>query len=337
MLKFVHRPTLRRLEYVPCDPENDIVFSPVFKHLNNICRKLKAVDQAQSLRFETDVNGTSQQRHSTLGDQLVKFYWKAIHIYVELGPWAADYFILESFSVLDAHEDTATDHFSGGSISNRELLLKVLNQSPLLQMLQNRSSEGPFLLSAKVERLLAFLNKQDFKTCSGLLFVQQRATVSVLCTLLSLHPQTRDRVRCATFVGLSNNAARRYTLAELLDLKAQSQTLAEFRARKKNIIVATNALEEGIDVTACNLVVCFDPPPNLKSFIQRRGRARQEKSQFAIMFPVNEGVDKLRYWRVLEEDLIREYQNEQREIQKLGALEDDTEIVPGTLKVKSTG
>jgi len=266
----------------------------------------------------------------------MKFYRKAIHNYVELGPWAADYYILESISALEAREDILTG-FSNGSISNRELLLKVLGKGPLLQMQKNRSSQGPFLLSAKVERLLAFLNEQDSEKCSGLLFVQQRATVSLLCTLLSVHPQTRDRFRCATFVGLSNNAARSYTIAELLDRKAQSQTLAEFRARKKNLIVATNVLEEGINVTACNLVVCFDPPPNLKSFIQRRGRARQEKSQFAIMFPVNEGVDKLIYWRDLEEDLIREYQNEQREIQKLGAVEDDTETVPGKLEVKSTG
>jgi len=136
---------------------------------------------------------------------------------------------------------------------------------------------------------------------------------------------------------LSNNAARSYTIAELLDLKAQSQTLVEFRARKKNLIVATDVLEEGIDITACNLVICFDPPPNLKSFIQRRGRARQEKSQFAMMFPVNEGVDKITHWCSLEEALIREYQNDQRRLLALGALEDDAETVTGRLDVKTTG
>jgi ERCC4-related helicase len=136
---------------------------------------------------------------------------------------------------------------------------------------------------------------------------------------------------------MSNNAAKKYTMAELLDLKAQSETLAEFRARRKNLIIATDVLEEGIDVTACNLVICFDPPPNLKSFIQRRGRARQEMSNFAIMFPQNEGASKLKSWRDLEQKLIEAYQNELRQIQDLEAIEDDVEVVPGRLEVRSTG
>ncbi|KAK5548299.1 Dicer-like protein 2, partial [Exophiala xenobiotica] len=54
-------------------------------------------------------------------------------------------------------------------------------------------------------------------------------------------------------------------------------------AKAKNLIIETDVLEEGIDVTACNLVVCFDVPSNLKPFLQRRGRARQEQSTFAIL------------------------------------------------------
>jgi len=136
---------------------------------------------------------------------------------------------------------------------------------------------------------------------------------------------------------MSSNAAKKYTMAELLDLKAQRETLIEFRARRKNLIIATDVLEEGIDVTACNLVVCFDPPPNLKSFIQRRGRARQEKSQFAIMFPKNEGASKIDNWRNLEDNLIQAYQSELRQIKDLADIENNIEVVPGKLEAESTG
>ncbi len=34
----------------------------------------------------------------------------------------------------------------------------------------------------------------------------------------------------------------------------------------------------------CNLVVCFDRPDNLKSFIQRRGRARMRSSKLYLLF-----------------------------------------------------
>ena len=69
--------------------------------------------------------------------------------------------------------------------------------------------------------------------------------------------------------------------------------------------MATNALEERIDVQSCNLVVCFDPPLNLKSFIQRRGRARQEKSTLAIMASKEDGTWRVENWQAMEAELIR--------------------------------
>lgn len=44
-------------------------------------------------------------------------------------------------------------------------------------------------------------------------------------------------------------------------------------SRKVNIIVATQVLEEGLDVPSCNLVVRFDPADNVCSFIQSRSSA----------------------------------------------------------------
>ena len=50
-----------------------------------------------------------------------------------------------------------------------------------------------------------------------------------------------------------------------------------------NIIVATSILEEGLDVQSCNLVIRFDPSATVCSFIQSRGRARMQNSDFLIM------------------------------------------------------
>lgn len=50
-----------------------------------------------------------------------------------------------------------------------------------------------------------------------------------------------------------------------------------------NIIVATQILEEGLDVPSCNLVVRFDPAGNACSFIQSRGRARCPGSDFLLL------------------------------------------------------
>lgn len=50
-----------------------------------------------------------------------------------------------------------------------------------------------------------------------------------------------------------------------------------------HIIIATQILEEGLDVPSCNLVIRFDPSATVCSFIQSRGRARMENSDYLLL------------------------------------------------------
>lgn len=140
-------------------------------------------------------------------------------------------------------------------------------------------------LSPKVERLVAFLECQEPETCSSLIFVQQRAKVSVLRTNLFFSPTDHVEVQVCNFVGLSSSTYVKLVLSDLYDREVQRDTMPDFRAGKKNLVIATDALEEGIDVAACNLVICFNTSASLESYIQRRGRARMQASQYVIMVP----------------------------------------------------
>jgi len=51
-------------------------------------------------------------------------------------------------------------------------------------------------------------------------------------------------------------------------------------------MVASDVLEEGIDIPKCNLVVKFDLPKNYRSYIQSKGRARHITSKYYIMVPL---------------------------------------------------
>ena len=190
-------------------------------------------------------------------------------------------------------------------------------------------------VTPKVKALIQCLRELDSTTFSGLVFVRTRAEVAVLSHILSVQVVW---LKVATFVGESGFSGRRNTVGDLADLKTQKSTLDDLRLGKKNLVVTTNALEEGIDVSACNVVICFDKPPNLKSFIQRRGRARRTASKYVIMFEDN-GLQSsaIPAWHELEEEMIRTYMDELRLCQEVQRLESVEETADRELLVQSTG
>lgn len=65
----------------------------------------------------------------------------------------------------------------------------------------------------------------------------------------------------------------------------QITALKDFREGRFGILVATNVVEEGLDIAACGLVVMFNDVPTSKSYIQSRGRARHRSARYVMMVP----------------------------------------------------
>lgn len=270
-------------------------------------------------------------------EQLKKFTGKAIHIYEELGLWAADYFIVETIQELKKMLNSQKGLFIGWDNDEKAYLLSKLSHVAIAGTTIDPTISDSSQISAKFDCLISFLTRDEQREVSGLVFVRQRATVSVMSKLLSVHPKTRNRFRCAPYVGLSNSANRKNNIGELLDLRAQGGTLDDFREGRKNLVITTDVLEEGIDITACHLVICFDKPPNLKSFVQRRGRARQERSTFAIMLASDDRSGGIESWQQLEDDMVRAYQSDDRVRQQISNLESIEENDMQRFRVESTG
>ncbi|XP_059442582.1 endoribonuclease Dicer homolog 2-like isoform X2 [Corylus avellana] len=81
--------------------------------------------------------------------------------------------------------------------------------------------------------------------------------------------------------------------------KKQNEIVEEFRKGMVNIIVATSILEEGLDVKTCNLVIRFDPCSTVCSFIQSRGRARMQHSDYILMMKSEDSATRSRLEKYL--------------------------------------
>lgn len=125
------------------------------------------------------------------------------------------------------------------------------------------------------------------------------------------HNSQMARPRCSLLESRANNYDRQ-----------QQSALGDLASGEKNLLICTSVAEEGIDIAACNLVICFEPPPNLKSFVQRRGRARMSKSKY-ILFLERHQQGALADWKDLEEKMTGAYMNEMRELERIKALEED--------------
>ncbi|KAF8797027.1 Endoribonuclease Dicer like protein [Argiope bruennichi] len=74
--------------------------------------------------------------------------------------------------------------------------------------------------------------------------------------------------------------------------KLQQKKLKDFREKQLNVLVATQVLEEGMDIRQCNLVVRFDLPADFRSYVQSKGRARAKNSNYVLLIEERDMFEK---------------------------------------------
>ncbi len=109
-----------------------------------------------------------------------------------------------------------------------------------------------------------------------IVFSQYRDTVDLLVN--ELEHLNDPTIRAARFVG---QAARGSEIG--LSQKEQVRILDQFRDGAVNCLVSTSVAEEGLDIPATDVVIFYEPIPDVIRTIQRRGRTGRARAGRAIV------------------------------------------------------
>ncbi|KAL7252377.1 hypothetical protein ACSBR1_007043 [Camellia fascicularis] len=140
----------------------------------------------------------------------------------------------------------------------------------------NANMDAGYISSKVICLIESLLDYRDLNNLRCIIFVERVISAIVLqkllCELLPKLGGWKTKYTAGNQSGFQSQSR-----------KEQNKIVEEFRKGTVNIIVATSILEEGLDVQSCNLVIRFDPSATVCSFIQSRGRARMQNSDFLLM------------------------------------------------------
>ena len=158
----------------------------------------------------------------------------------------------------------------------------------------------------------------------GIILVERRITAVAIAELIKRTPSLHF-LKCEAVVGHSASDWQG------MHHKLQEMLLTRFKKRRINLVVATSVLEEGLDVSPCNVVVRADPVQRHLSFVQSKGRARHIDSRFILMIQKDDEKQRASLLKLLNEDSkMREWLKirsvEETDVLKNGMTADSPEI-----------
>ncbi|KAI1745424.1 RNase3 domain-containing protein [Xylaria scruposa] len=338
LLSAVKRPTLSSIAIPECSdrPPTKSMIS-----LAKACMSLDIYQDPYVLRLRSEGTEKSlfklkkalEKRNTYTIKQMQSLYHKSAEIHRELGPWACDYFIHKAITQFLNSIDQNLTWFETWDTAEKRYIANILRQVEINPPRPFKDTVE-FDLSNKFTSLVQELQSvPDNTRC--IIFVLETVTVAVLAHMLSSTPSVSNRFGVGSMIGTSNHGAKKRDIGDLNRVK-DNLDLEGFRTGKLNLLVATSVAEEGIDVPACNLVICLNAPSNVKSFIQRRGRARMENSRIVLLLEGSPNQHDI--WTELERMMKKCIEDDTRvalELAELEAMDIDPYISP--LIIPKTG
>ncbi|MED6180828.1 endoribonuclease Dicer [Stylosanthes scabra] len=169
----------------------------------------------------------------------------------------------ERHELLEAEGNSSDDSLCDKYLSQAaELFNSLLKGDSLSDLPSTEILREPFF-SSKLLRLVQILSSFRIVTARSLSYILKK---------MKLLTQWRSDFLVGVHAGLKS-----------MSRKTMNIIVEKFRSGELNLLVATKVGEEGLDIQTCCLVIRFDLPETVASFIQSRGRARMPQSEYAFL------------------------------------------------------
>ncbi|XP_077392113.1 interferon-induced helicase C domain-containing protein 1 isoform X2 [Festucalex cinctus] len=157
------------------------------------------------------------------------------------------------------------------------------NKEELETLSENQSYENDSLSKLQTNVLQQFTTREEAR---GIIFTKMRQSAIALSHWIQENPKFADVGVKASYVigGGNQSVVKPMTPAE------QKDVLNKFRSGAVNLLIATSVVQEGLDVPACNFIICYGLVNNEIAMIQARGRARAKNSIYIVIEVKGSGV-----------------------------------------------
>ena len=202
----------------------------------------------------------------------------------------------------------------------RRTFLFSATMSSKVESLQRASLSNPVRVSVSRDKYQTVEKLQQ----SWYLIPHQHKDVWLVYVLNKFAGQT-----CIIFTRTVNEAQRISIMVKALGFSsvpihgqlsqnARLEALNKFKAKSKNILVATDVAARGLDIPSMDLVINYDLPDSSKTYVHRVGRtARAGKSGVAISFVTQYDAE---LWLRIEHALGKKIENHDYDTEKAEAM-----------------
>ncbi|EFQ33220.1 RNase3 domain-containing protein [Colletotrichum graminicola M1.001] len=252
-----------------------------------------------------------------------------------LGPWAADRFwqlFLTDEAIVRLTQRTEMSYSGLGSADRETAAVQKLRD---VVRTHEFKPATPTLdqVSMKVLRLWEelrprFTSEPKYRC---IVFVEMRLTAVLLADLFKQNHIKLSYLNPAVLVGSQSDTG----LANM-SFKQQVLTIHRFRHAEVNCLFATQVAEEGLDIPDCNLIMRFDLYKSVIQYIQSKGRARRQDSEYISFIEGGNGRQaRMVLQATYDQSVLRRFCNALPEDKKIMGFDVKASILKGDLHYKS--